>query len=98
MKRTIAVILAFFVCGALPAAFQGRCTAQTLPATQPAPPTSRGAAPLSEDELPDDVLHGDIYAVAVLDFAVADKTAWSNAVTVIMGGAPTTRPLASNAQ
>ncbi len=98
MKRTIAVILAIFVCGALPAGFEGRCAAQTLPATQPAPPTLRGAAPMSEDELPDDVLHGDIYAVAVLDFAIADKTAWSNAATVIMGGAPTTRPLATNAQ
>jgi hypothetical protein len=75
-----------------------RCPAQSFPSTQPAPPTSRQAAPMSEDELPDDVLHGDIYAVAVLDFAVADKTAWSNAATVIMGGAPTTRPLAPNAQ
>jgi hypothetical protein len=98
MKRTIEVILAFFLSVGLSAGFQGRCAAQTLPATQPAPPTSRQAAPMSQDELPDDVLHGDIYAVAVLDFAVADKTAWSNAATVIMGGAPTTRPLGPNAQ
>jgi hypothetical protein len=56
------------------------------------------AAPVSQDQLPDEVLHGDLYAVSVLDFAAADKTDWANAATVIMGGAPTTRPLGPGAQ
>jgi hypothetical protein len=65
--------------------------------TQPAPPTSRGAAPeITQDDLPDSVLHGDIYAVVSLDLAKGDKTAWNNAAAVIMGGQPSTRPLTAS--
>jgi hypothetical protein len=79
----------------------GICGAQTQPAaTLPAaisPPTiSSPAAPLSADELPDSVLHGDLLAVVVLDLKTGDKTAWNNAMMVISGGRPTTRPLGPN--
>jgi hypothetical protein len=48
---------------------------------------------MTEDELPDAALHGDVYAVIALDLQAGDKTAWSNAIMVITGGRPSTRPL-----
>jgi hypothetical protein len=59
--------------------------AQTQPAAIP-----------TADQLPDSVLHGDLLAVVVLDLKSGDKTAWNNAMMVISGGRPATRPLGPN--
>jgi hypothetical protein len=55
--------------------------------------TAQAVATMSVDDLPDSVLHGDLLAVVVLDLKGGDRTAWFNAVSVITGGRPTTRPL-----
>jgi hypothetical protein len=70
--------------------------AATMPAAVSPPAISSPVAPLSADELPDSVLHGDLLAVVVLDLKTGDKTAWNNAMMVISGGRPTTRPLGPN--
>ena len=62
--------------------------AQTEPSA-----TTQAVAPMSQDDLPDVALHGDLLAVAVFDLKTGDKTAWNNAWLVITGGKPTTRPL-----
>jgi hypothetical protein len=72
------------------AAFCGICLAQTQPSTLPELPPG---PPMTEDELPDAALRGDVYVVIALDLETGDKTAWSNAVMVITGGRPSTRPL-----
>jgi len=70
--------------------------AATLPAAISPPAISSPVAPLTADELPDSVLHGDLLAVVVLDLQTGDKTAWNNAMMVISGGRPATRPLGPN--
>jgi hypothetical protein len=74
-------------------ALGGVCLGQTQPSTLPAIPPG---PPLTQDELPDAALSGDVYIAGLLDLQTGDKTAWSNAVMVITGGAPSTRPLGPN--
>jgi hypothetical protein len=74
----------------------GISVAQTQPAATLPAAVSLPASPLTADELPDSVLHGDLLAVVVLDLKTGDKTAWNNAMMVISGGRPTTRPLGPN--
>ena len=70
--------------------------AATLPAAVSPPAISPPAAPMTVDQLPDSVLHGDLLAVVVLDLKTGDKTAWNNSMMVISGGKPATRPLGPN--
>jgi hypothetical protein len=74
----------------------GICGAQTQPAATLPAAISPLAAPMTADQLPDSVLHGDLLAVVVFDLKTGDKTAWNNAMMVISGGRPTTRPLGPN--
>jgi len=48
---------------------------------------------MSADDLPDVMLHGELFAVVVDDFQAGDKLAWYNAWAEISGGVPTTQPL-----
>jgi hypothetical protein len=77
--------------------FCANSVAQTEPA--PAQPSVDAAqiAPMSQDDLPDSTLRGDLLAVVVLDLSKGDKTAWTNTWMVISGGSPTTRPVPDDA-
>jgi hypothetical protein len=71
---------------------------QSPPATAPSlsPAATQPAGPLSVDDLPDALLHGDVLGVIVLDLKTGDKTAWNDALMVISGGRPATHPLGPN--
>ncbi len=77
-----------FILIAIVSVFPGMVFAQTEPSA-----TTQAVAPMTQDDLPDVALRGDLLAVVVLDLKSGDKTAWYNAAAVITGGRPTTRPL-----
>jgi hypothetical protein len=66
----------------------GQTQPSVLPQSQP--------SAVSADDLPDAMLHGELFAVVALDFKTGDKQAWYNAWAVVSGGTPTTRPLGPN--
>ncbi|MGA2441069.1 MAG: hypothetical protein ABSH08_08925 [Tepidisphaeraceae bacterium] len=92
------VSLTFLIALAMIGGISGAQTqpAATLPAAISPPAISPPAAPMTADQLPDSVLHGDLLAVVVLDLKTGDKTAWNNSIMVISGGKPATRPLGPN--
>jgi hypothetical protein len=71
---------------------------QSPPATAPslAPAATQPAGPMTTDELPDSLMHGDLFCVVVLDLKTGDKTAWNDALMVISGGRPAAHPLGPN--
>ncbi|MGD0464339.1 MAG: hypothetical protein ABSB74_17790 [Tepidisphaeraceae bacterium] len=88
---TIARIAGCLAIATVVGMFCGRTAAQTEPSTAPA------AVAMTQEDLPDVALRGNLLAVAVFDFKSGDKTAWTNAWLVISGGKPTTQPVADNA-
>jgi hypothetical protein len=80
-----------FVIAALFGIFSGRSIAQTEPSTAPA------VDAMTQEDLPDVALQGDLLGVAVFDLKTGDKTAWTNAALVISGGRPTTQPMSDSA-
>jgi hypothetical protein len=71
--------------------FCGRSIAQTEPSTAPA------VDAMTQEDLPDSALRGDILGLVVFDLKAGDKTAWTNAALVISGGRPTTQPVSDSA-
>jgi hypothetical protein len=84
IRGTIARLIVASLFAALP----GISVAQTEPAA-----TTPSGAPMTQDDLPDAALDGDLLAVVVFDLKTGDKTAWNNTWVVMTGGKPTTRPL-----